>query len=139
MRKNKLTLKQREFATTYIKTKNGTAAAMKAYEVKNKATARSISTANLLKPHVINFIEKALSDAKYNPVRTIEHLKATEEKGYQAKATVKDALHASEILLDLAQMTVKKTQNTNLNMNIDAMDMVDLLALKKRYETLLEK
>jgi len=139
MRKNKLTLKQREFATTYIKTKNGTASAIKAYNVKNKNSAHALASFNLKKPHIINFIEKALSDAKYNPVTTINHLQATEEKGYTSKATVKDALHASEILLDLAQMTVKKTQNTNLNMNVDAMDIVDLLAMKEKYDKLLQK
>jgi len=139
MRKNKLTLKQREFATTYIKTKNGTAAAMKAYNTKNKNSAHTIASLELKKPHVINLIEKALSDAKYNPVTTINHLQATEAKGYASKATVKDALHASEILLDLANMTIKKSQSTNLNMNIDALDMVDLLAMKQKYDKLLEK
>lgn len=139
MRKNKLTLKQREFATTYIKTKNGTAAAMKAYNVKDKAIAATIGVQNLNKPLIINYIEKALKDSKYDPIRTINHLQATEDKGYEGKATVKDALHASEILLGLTQMTVKKTQSTNINYNIDALDMVELLKMKQKYDKLLEK
>jgi len=135
----RLTLKQREFATSYLKTKNGTASALKVYDVKNKKNAHAMAVQNMKNPIVINFIQKALQKAKYNPVKTINHLQDTEEKGYQNRATVKDALHASEMLLKLSGMVVEKTQSTNLNVNVDGMDMVELLELKKKYDRLLEK
>jgi len=134
----RLTLKQRIFANEYMKTKNGTKAAMKAYDKMKPETARVIASENLTKTNVHNYIEQAIKKAKYDPVVTINHLQSTESKGYQAKATVKDALHASEILLKLSGALIDKSQSTSLNLNIDSLDPHDLLILKKKYDRLLE-
>jgi len=134
----KLTFKQKIFADSYIKTGNGTQSALKIYNVKNKSVARQIGSENLTKPYIKSYIENAIKKSGYNPVKTLNHLQSTEEKGYRSRATVKDALHASEILLKLSGMLIEKSQSVSINANIDNLDTTDLLILKKKYDKLLE-
>lgn len=56
----KLSIKQRIFVDEYLKKKNATKAAMKAYDTKNEATARAIGSENLSKPIIANRIDRLL-------------------------------------------------------------------------------
>jgi len=58
---DKLTKKQRIFVKEYVKDENGTQAAIKAYDIKDNPTARSIGSENLTKPNIISAI-KAIAD-----------------------------------------------------------------------------
>lgn len=67
-RKTRLTHKERGFIRDYIKTENGTLAALRNYEIgphnRNPLnTAASIATENLQKPHIIKSIAEALPDS----------------------------------------------------------------------------
>jgi phage terminase small subunit len=55
-----LTVKQRCFVKHYLETGNGTAAAMAAYAVADRNTARSIGTENLRKPAVQEAVAELL-------------------------------------------------------------------------------
>jgi hypothetical protein len=55
-----LTVKQRRFVRHYLETGNGTEAAMVAYDVADRNTARSIGTENLRKPAVQGAVAELL-------------------------------------------------------------------------------
>src|SRR5262245_46301323 len=55
-----LTIKQRRFVKHYLETGNGTEAAMVAYDVADRNTARSIGTENLRKPAVQDAVAELL-------------------------------------------------------------------------------
>jgi hypothetical protein len=57
---NALTIKQRRFVKHYLETGNGTEAAMSAYDVTDRNTARSIGTENLRKPAVQDAVAELL-------------------------------------------------------------------------------
>lgn len=61
----KLTNKQKTFVKEYVATDNGTAAALKAYEIQGQKPARvaaAIASENLTKPNIVNAILEALPD-----------------------------------------------------------------------------
>jgi hypothetical protein len=58
-----LTVKQRRFVRHYLETGNGTEAAMVAYDVADRNTARSIGTENLRKPAVQGAVAELLDAA----------------------------------------------------------------------------
>jgi len=60
--RKRLTLKQKAFADNYIKTKNGTKSALKVYNTTDNLTARVISSENLTKPNIQNYIASVLDD-----------------------------------------------------------------------------
>lgn len=135
---HKLTYKQKIFIDEFVKTKNGTKSALKAYNVKNKIVAGQISSENLKKPYIVNRIEQIMKQARYNPVHSVRSVMAIEDKASKYKETYGQSLKASEMLLKLSNTLVERSQNTNLNMNIDSLDPHDLLILKKKYDKLLE-
>lgn len=58
----KLTKKQRGFVKDYLKTGNGTQAALKNYDTKDINTAAVIAVENLSKPKIVKSIEDALPE-----------------------------------------------------------------------------
>lgn len=68
----RLTLKQREFVANYIKLKNGTKAALKAYETNDYETANAISVENLQKPSIQEAIETAMVKMNLTPERAVK-------------------------------------------------------------------
>lgn len=59
---SQLTLKQRQFVREYLKTKNATEAAMRAYDCRNRNVARSIGAENLAKPSINGEIRKVMDE-----------------------------------------------------------------------------
>ena len=68
----RLTYKQREFVANYIKLKNGTKAALKAYETNDYETANAISVENLQKPSIQEAIETAMVKMNLTPERAVK-------------------------------------------------------------------
>jgi phage terminase small subunit len=61
MARTKLTPKQKVFVEEYVKTKNGTKAALKAYDTTDEVTAAAISYENLRKPQIRTITEQLFS------------------------------------------------------------------------------
>lgn len=68
----RLTLKQREFVANYIKLKNGTKAALKAYDTEDYKTATTIGVENLSKPNIQQAIETAMVKLNLTPERAVK-------------------------------------------------------------------
>jgi len=58
-----LTPKQEIFTKAYLSTGNATEAASRAYKPKNRATARSIGSENLTKPHIRAYLDERAKEA----------------------------------------------------------------------------
>ena len=88
-KKPKLTPKQKVFVEEYVKTKNGTKAALKAYDTDDYNTAHSIAVENLQKPAVRTITEQLFSIDK--TVQVVDNLHrlaiSAEEEDNQIKAT----------------------------------------------------
>ncbi len=72
----KLTKKQRGFVKDYIKTGNGTKAALKNYDTQDHNTAHVIASENLLKPTIALALKDAIPDDLLTEVH-LEGLRAT--------------------------------------------------------------
>ena len=77
----RLTLKQKEFAREYAKTKNGTKSALKVYDTKDPKTAQAISSENLSKPLIIEETRKLMLRAYKKAGLTEEHIAEQEAEG----------------------------------------------------------
>ena len=88
-KKPKLTPKQKVFVEEYVKTKNATKAAQKAYDTEDYGTARSIGSENLTKPNIRTITEQLFSIDKTAQVVDNLHRLAisAEEEDNQIKAT----------------------------------------------------
>lgn len=75
-----LTKKQKGFVKDYIKTGNGTEAALNNYDVANEHVAAVIASENLTKPEIVNSIQEALPDELLATVH-LEGLMATKRSG----------------------------------------------------------
>lgn len=78
-----LTKKERGFVRDYVKTGNGTRAALKNYDTKEYFTAAAIASENLKKPQIINAIKSiadSIPDELLQKVH-IEGLKASDKIG----------------------------------------------------------
>lgn len=62
MATTKLTKKQKGFVKDYVKSGNGTQAALKNYDVANEHTAAVIASENLTKPEIVKSIQEVLGD-----------------------------------------------------------------------------
>lgn len=81
--RDKLTKKQRGFVKDYIKTGNGTKAALNNYDIESdspETVASAISTENLSKPLIQNAIQEALPDELLAQVH-LDGLAATKRSG----------------------------------------------------------
>lgn len=58
----KLTRKQKGFIEEYVKTGNGTQAALNNYDTNDEHTAASIAYENLRKPEIVSLLEEAFPD-----------------------------------------------------------------------------
>lgn len=76
MRDNKLTHKERGFIREYLKTGNGTKAALKTYDARNENIAANIASTNLRKPKIQRALDKYISDE----LLAKEHLKLLQQK-----------------------------------------------------------
>lgn len=63
-----LTKKEKGFVKDYVKTGNGTKAALKNYNVKSEHVAAVIASENLTKPDIVKAIDDALPDELLNTV-----------------------------------------------------------------------
>ena len=88
-KKPKLTPKQKVFVEEYVKTKNGTQAALKAYDTTDNLTARVIASENLTKPNIRTITEQLFSIDK--TVQVVDNLHrlaiSAEQEENQIKAT----------------------------------------------------
>lgn len=62
---NKLTLKQQRFVQEYLKSGNGTKAALNSYDTNDSGVAHSIASDNLRKPTIRKTIEQYLQVEGY--------------------------------------------------------------------------
>ena len=123
---SKLTRKQKAFADEYLKTGNGTQAAIKTYKItsKNKVwTASSLANQNLKKVDVLAYIKENASIAASVIMELVQDKKTP--------AAVR--LWASKDVLDRAwYKPIEKTQELNLNINVENMSTEELLSLIKQ-------
>lgn len=134
-----LSLKQKEFIQEYLKTKNGTLAALKVYKVKNKAVARVIASQNFTKLNINQEIEKHLQSQGYHPRDSVRRLVKTAEAGAGVKATASDSTRADELLLKLSGHLVNKQQSVSVKCDIENMDYTQLLNLNSTLKKILNK
>ncbi len=137
--KNRLTVKQKLFVNEYIKTKNGTKAAMRVYDVKNKNTAKVIASQNLTKTNIRESIEKCLQAQGYNPRSSVQTLIEIQDMPSN-KHSSSDRIRASELLLKLSGHLVEKSQTVSTNytfdQRIDHMSYEELLEFNNKYNKL---
>lgn len=106
----KLTLKQREFVANYIKLKNGTRAALIAYDT-DVDTARSIASENLTKPNIRQAIETAMVKLNLTPERALKPIdEALSHEDLEMR------LKGSDRALKLM---APKGEGTNVNINFN--------------------
>lgn len=121
----RITKQQKEFADEYMRTGNGTQAVLKTYNIKgNKIwTASSLANQNLKKVDVLAYIKENASVAASVIMELIENKKTP--------AAVR--LWASKDVLDRAwYKPIEKTQEVNLNFNVENMSTEELLSLIKQ-------
>lgn len=131
IKRKKLTGKQRDFVTEYLKNgKNGVRAALKAYGTDNYKVASAISSENLEKPGIKEAIELALIKQEATPefaVRNIKNIAQDTENNPSA------ALHANVKILELhgwkagdrPQVSLN-IKNSFFNSNRKPKDIIDL-------------
>lgn len=105
----KPTLKQRKFVREYLKTGNGTRAALKAYDTDDPNVANQIAMGNLLKPTVQQLLE-CQAEKSANDICNIRDELAESKKDYAVR------LNADKDILDRAGY---KPPERNLNINVD--------------------
>ena|SRR2546429_861275 len=94
------TLKQREFVREYVKSGNGTQAAIAAYDTKDPLIASTIANQNLNKPQVQQLLEQALIEAGLTDSEIAGSLRKVVQKGLDSeKVTASDALKSLDMVL----------------------------------------
>jgi len=131
------TLKQEAFIREVVKSKNGTEAVQRVYNVKNPAVARAIASQNFSKPSVRASIQEHLEASGYNPTDSIISLRANEQAGQGVRASASDSIRASELLLKLSGMVVDRHTSVNLNMDVSTLPKDKLFKLKDDFDKLL--
>lgn len=136
----KLTKKQKGFVKDYIKTGNGTQAALNNYDVSTEHTAAVIASENLTKPEIVKSIQEALPDDLLSKVH-LEGLEASRiisanitygEANERTNDFIEVADHPTRAkFLDLAykikgSYAPEKHLNTNLSVEISE-------AIAKKY------
>lgn len=96
------TFKQKLFAQKYVELKGkGTDAAMQVYDVKKRATAKSLAHQNLDKPIVQEEIKKILQSVGLTMTNAGEYLKTAISSGLGEKATNSDSLRGLDMLFKM--------------------------------------
>ena len=134
---NGLTVKQKKFIDEYVKSGNGTQAAMKVYNVNGKVSAAAVASDNLQKLNVRKSIEEIMQDSGYKTTDSIDTLTSIQRNGKDKKLSAGDSIRATELLLKLEGKLVDRKQVSKLNINIETADRVKLLKLKEKYNKLL--
>lgn len=130
--------KQQIFVKEYIRTKNGTQSALKAYDTNDPQVAKVIASENLTKPHIKQTIDEILEAVEYNPIESIQRLRATAQASLDSKASRSDGLKADEMLLKLSGNLVEKKETRSLSVSVDNLEKHDLLKLKAKYDKMLK-
>jgi phage terminase small subunit len=116
----KLTKKERGFAKTYIDTGNGTQAVMEHYDVTSENSAASIASQNLRKLKIREYIESKAQDASSMVYELSQYGEAEAIR-----------LNASKDILDRAGFKpIEKSQNINVNVEVESNPIVEELANK---------
>ena len=134
---NGLTVKQKKFIDEYVKSGNGTQAAMKVYNVNGKVSAAAVASDNLQKLNVRKSIEEIMADVGYSTDKSVSTLAYIQQAGKDKKLSAGDSIRATELLLKLEGKLVDRKQVSKLNINIETADKVKLLKLKEKYNKLL--
>lgn len=134
---NGLTVKQFKFVQEYAKNGNATQSALKVYNTTKAKVAQNIGSSNLSKPIVRESIEKILQDAGYKTQDSIDTLTSIQRNGKNKKLSASDSIRATELLLKLEGKLVERKQVSTLNLNLDKVDKVKLLELKRKYDKML--
>ncbi len=133
----RLTIKQQAWISEVVKTKNGTEAAARVYDVKDRRMAKNIASENMAKPYLVEELTKIMKGAGYNPIQSVKRLISTAEEGVGKKATASDQIRADELLLKLNNNLIEKSQHISLSMNLDNMNKDSLMKLKEKYDKLI--
>lgn len=136
--RNALTPKQLKFADEYIKSGNGTDAAIKAGY--SKKTAKSISTNNLAKEPIKKYIQAVMADMSKSKIASAEEIQEmwtrclrreeyedvlTDDGIENERISIKDALKASELLAKVHGILTDK-QETKISGSIELQNLSEL-------------
>jgi len=121
----KLTKKEKGFALDYIDTGNGTQSALNHYDTTDENVAASISSQNLRKLKIQNYLEESADGASSRVVELSKEAK---------NETVK--LNANKDILDRAGFKpVERSESKSVRVNIEAkIENKELEKLRKKYE-----
>lgn len=136
MPRKRLTYKQKAFVSEFVKTRNATEAAMKAYKPKNRNVARNMGSITLANPNVKKSIDTYLKEAHYDPASSIAQLIEVQDTPVR-KITGADKINAAKTLLQLSGMLVER--RANLNMNIDTAERSTLITENERLRKQIER
>ena len=133
---DELTKKQKVFVKEYLKTENGTQAALKAYDTDDYSTAGNIASDNLNKPKIINAI-KSLAEQIPDSLVIEKHialLNKTDEDGNIDTNAVKAGVDMSY------KLKGAYAPEKSINLNVEA-NITDPKAreLAEKYEEELKK
>ncbi|MCL0330833.1 terminase small subunit [Apilactobacillus xinyiensis] len=136
--RNNLTPKQVKFADEYIKSGNGTDAAIKAGY--SKKTASTISANNLAKEQIKKYIQAVMADMSKSKIASAEEIQEmwtrclrreefedvlTEDGVDKERISIKDALKASELLAKVHGILTDK-QETKISGSIELQNLSKL-------------
>jgi len=133
----RLTRQQKGFVVDYTKGRSATQAVLNNYNTTNPDVASSMGSKLLRIEKVYKSIEQILSEASYDPVKSVNNLQRIEALTPHTRTKVVDGLKASELLLKLSGKLIDKSQKVSLSMNIDNLSKIDLLKLKQKYDKLI--
>ena len=142
-----LTLKEKAIAKEYVhgeKPGNGTEAALKTYNVKNRKSAKSVGNIILNKPHVRREVERLLEEHDLTDdfaMQTLkEGLKATHVANYKGEAIqtdIPDHAVRHKYFQDLAKFKELypadklETKNINIDIQLEGMTKEEIKELLK--------
>ena len=96
------TIKERIFAAEYVKGRNGTKAALKAYDTTDEKTASVISAENLAKPRVKKLVDEALVKLHLTPEYTLNGFKTLHESHFSENPNA--SVRALENIADIMNL-----------------------------------
>ena len=112
------TIKQRKFAKEYVKSGNGTQAALKHYDTKSPEVAAVIATENLSKPNVRELID-GYADKAIKQIQTLAE--TAENESVRLKANIDQADRAGYVAI---------AKSVNMNVEVEALPEIRELAKK---------
>ena len=98
----KLTIKQKLFLKELLSTKNGTEAAFRTYNCKNRATAAQIAYENLRKPEIHREVKSCFKANELSLELVLKSLVEIAVNGAKTNIKAADSIRANQLLLRLA-------------------------------------